>query len=119
MNIASLVSSAFFDHCYSLTYILSHSLIVSSSLILFDVMSLVMETDSSQEKALPILSLVINKEAYDEERCVIKDGNDPPGPKTALDSLEHWNEPRINTWRFMATLLSFLMMGGNDGAFGV
>jgi hypothetical protein len=80
-------------------------------------MSLVMETDSSQEKALPVLSPVVDEEA--EERCVAKDGNEPLGAETAVDTLEHWNKPRINTWRFLATLLSFLMMGGNDGAFGV
>jgi hypothetical protein len=82
-------------------------------------MSLVIETDSFQEKALPILSPVVNEETHDEERCVTKDGNEPLGPETAVDILEHWNKPRINTWRFLATLLSFLMMGGNDGAFGV
>lgn len=82
-------------------------------------MSLVMETDSSQEKTLPGLSPVVDKEAHDEERCVIKEENDLSGPGGAVDSLDHWNKPRINTWRFLATLLSFLMMGGNDGAFGV
>jgi len=78
-----------------------------------------METDSSQEKTLPELSPIVNKKAHDEERCVIKEENDLPGPDAAEDSLERWNKPRINTWRFLATLLSFLMMGGNDGAFGV
>jgi hypothetical protein len=82
-------------------------------------MALVMESDCFQEKILPSLSPVVNKEAHDEERCVIKEGNDLPSPDTAMDSLEHWNKPSINTWRFLATLLSFLMMGGNDGAFGV
>jgi hypothetical protein len=82
-------------------------------------MSLVIETESSQEKTLPALSPVVNKEAHDEEKCVIKHGEDLSGPDTVVDSLEYWNNPRINTWRFLATLLSFLMMGGNDGAFGV
>jgi hypothetical protein len=82
-------------------------------------MSLVLETDSYQEKTLPGLSPVIHKEAQDEERCVTKDENDLSSPDAAVDSLEHWSKPKINTWRFLATLLSFLMMGGNDGAFGV
>jgi hypothetical protein len=83
-------------------------------------MSLVMDTDSSQEKALPDLSpAVVNKEAHDEERCVIKDESAHIDPEPTVDTLEQWNNPRINTWRFLATLLSFLMMGGNDGAFGV
>jgi hypothetical protein len=33
--------------------------------------------------------------------------------------LEKWNEPRINMWRFFATLFSFIIMGMNDGAIGV
>lgn len=82
-------------------------------------MSLIIETDNSQEKTLPVLSPVAQKEVHDEESCVVKDGNDHPSPETTVDALERWNEPRINTWRFLATLLSFLMMGGNDGAFGV
>jgi hypothetical protein len=82
-------------------------------------MSVVMEMDSSQDKTLPDLSPVVEKEARDEERCVVKEENDLSSPDTAANSLEHWNKPRLNTWRFLATLLSFLMMGGNDGAFGV
>lgn len=82
-------------------------------------MSLVMETSSSREKSSPDVLPVVNKEAHDEETCVIKGENELPSLDPAVDSLEHWNEPTINIWRFLATLLSFLMMGGNDGAFGV
>jgi hypothetical protein len=78
-----------------------------------------MKVDSSQEKTMPDISPIVNKEVHDEVRCVIKEGNDLPSLGTPAGSLEHWNKPRINTWRFLATLLSFLMMGGNDGAFGV
>jgi hypothetical protein len=33
--------------------------------------------------------------------------------------LTQWNSPSINRWRFFVTLLNFLVMGLNDGAFGV
>jgi hypothetical protein len=33
--------------------------------------------------------------------------------------LEQWNEPRINAYRFFATLYSFIIMGMNDAASGV
>lgn len=80
-------------------------------------MSFTVETDSSQEKTLPALIPIASREAHDEEKCVIKAGDEPPAPNAS--SLEHWNSPRINTWRFLATLWSFWMMGANDGAFGV
>jgi hypothetical protein len=82
-------------------------------------MSFVMETDSSQEKTLPGLLPVVNKEHHDEEKYVTKADDELPGPNAAGSSLEHWNKPRINLWRFLATLWSFWMMGANDGAFGV
>lgn len=33
--------------------------------------------------------------------------------------LEKWNDPKINTYRYFATLFSFTIMGMNDGAYGV
>ena len=35
------------------------------------------------------------------------------------ESLEHWNRPRINIYRYLATLWSFILMGMNDAAIGV
>jgi len=32
---------------------------------------------------------------------------------------EKWNEPRINFWRVLATFYSFIVVGANDGAYGV
>lgn len=40
-------------------------------------------------------------------------------PSGTVDALERWNKPRINAWRFSATLLAFLNMGMSDGAVGV
>ena len=33
--------------------------------------------------------------------------------------LEIWNKPRINMWRYFATLYTFIIMGMNDAAYGV
>lgn len=34
-------------------------------------------------------------------------------------TLQKWNEPRENMYRFFTTLYSFIIMGMNDGAMGV
>jgi hypothetical protein len=33
--------------------------------------------------------------------------------------LEQWNEPRINVYRYIAALYTFVIMGMNDSAYGV
>ena len=33
--------------------------------------------------------------------------------------LEQWNKPRINLYRYFASLYSFIIMGMNDAAYGV
>jgi hypothetical protein len=38
---------------------------------------------------------------------------------TPSPALERWNEPRINKYRYLATLYSFIIMGMNDAAIGV
>ena len=40
---------------------------------------------------------------------------------TELESLpqQRWNHPRVNMWRTFGTFLGFLIMGLNDGAYGV
>jgi hypothetical protein len=35
------------------------------------------------------------------------------------EKLEQWNSPRINLYRYLATLYSFIIMGMNDAAYGV
>ena len=32
---------------------------------------------------------------------------------------ERWNEPPVNLWRVLATFYSFIVVGANDGAYGV
>jgi hypothetical protein len=40
-------------------------------------------------------------------------------PVTASSTLEQWNEPRINMYRYLVTLYTFIIMGMNDAAYGV
>lgn len=40
-------------------------------------------------------------------------------PDTESSNLEQWNKPRINTYRYLATIYSFIVMGMNDAAYGV
>lgn len=40
-------------------------------------------------------------------------------PIAEVRALEQWNEPRINIYRYLATLYTFVTMGMNDGAIGV
>jgi hypothetical protein len=35
------------------------------------------------------------------------------------NGLEQWNQPRINTYRYLSTLYAFIIMGMNDAAYGV
>lgn len=40
-------------------------------------------------------------------------------PVTESSTLERWNEPRINMYRYFTTLYTFVIMGMNDAAYGV
>ncbi|KAK0635121.1 major facilitator superfamily domain-containing protein [Bombardia bombarda] len=40
-------------------------------------------------------------------------------PPAAVEVLQKWNEPRINTYRFLAANYSFIILGMSDGVIGV
>jgi len=40
-------------------------------------------------------------------------------PEPQPSDLEQWNKPRINTYRYLAAIYSFIVMGMNDAAYGV
>jgi hypothetical protein len=42
-----------------------------------------------------------------------------PSPDTGTTSREQWNKPMINTYRYLAAIYSFIVMGMNDAAYGV
>lgn len=44
-------------------------------------------------------------------------GDAPPG--RAVEALARWNSSRINVYRTLATFWSFLIVGMNDGSYGV
>lgn len=47
----------------------------------------------------------------------VRDEENPPS--TAVNALQKWNYPRANMWRVFACFWSFLVVGMNDGAYGV
>lgn len=47
------------------------------------------------------------------------DGVGLPPPSTAVQQSQRWNEPGINMWRVFATFYSFVVVGANDGVYGV
>jgi hypothetical protein len=40
-------------------------------------------------------------------------------PLTAVSALQKWNSPLVNMWRVFACFWSFLVLGMNDGSYGV
>lgn len=44
---------------------------------------------------------------------------DTPGSRSPQETLERWNDTRINVFRYLATLFSFIILGMSDAAYGV
>lgn len=44
---------------------------------------------------------------------------DDTSPAVISPTLEKWNKPNINIYRYLATIFSFVIMGMNDAAYGV
>jgi hypothetical protein len=60
----------------------------------------------------------------DEMRHALESGIDETKeqgkiPENVSKGLEQWNKPRINVYRYLATLYCFIIMGMNDAAYGV
>ena len=53
------------------------------------------------------------------EMLSVELGEQSQSPERVTEALQQWNNPRINVWRFFATVLGFVVMGMNDGAIGV
>lgn len=52
--------------------------------------------------------------------CVTHDAEEASkAPGSAVDALHRWNSPPINKYRVLATFWSFLVLGMNDGSYGV
>jgi hypothetical protein len=46
-----------------------------------------------------------------------KEHLDSPTPE--IEKLEQWNKTKVDVYRFLAALYSFIIMGMNDAAYGV
>jgi hypothetical protein len=62
-----------------------------------------------------------NVEKLREKPAVVEAVQQPDNTDSgdSTTELERWNTPRINSYRFYATNLSFLIMGMNDASLGV
>ncbi len=49
----------------------------------------------------------------------IADQSDISRPSPEREILQRWNEPRVNLYRYLAVLYSFVVLGMNDGVYGV
>jgi CO dehydrogenase/acetyl-CoA synthase alpha subunit len=47
----------------------------------------------------------------------IKEDLDSPTPE--IEKLEQWNKTKVDVYRYLAALYSFIIMGMNDAAYGV
>lgn len=57
--------------------------------------------------------------SLDEKLSRTDVGEESPQLVADVHSSPQWNNPSINRWRFLVTLLDFFAMGLNDGSFGV
>lgn len=69
----------------------------------------------TKDSAMTDSGVVTMKREYggDEEEC-----RRPIGTE-AGKSLQRWNNPRINMYRYLSANFSFIIMGMNDAAYGV
>lgn len=67
-----------------------------------------------------------NNDPRDPEKPSLSEAGDPENvrgeavpPESAVEALQRWNSPRINMYRVFSAYFSFLIIGLNDGAYGV
>lgn len=74
-----------------------------------------LETDSTA----PLLSS--RSESFVDYQTIASNQSLPAGDDLRSTDFqpEKWNEPRTNVWRILATFYSFIIVGANDGAYGV
>ena len=68
------------------------------------------------EKLEPVLASDSKANTTDEEMGPVGDDQDA---EPHAEIKQKWNYPRQNTYRFLTTIFSFIVMGMNDGAVGV
>lgn len=72
--------------------------------------------DSHEKMEDSIIPTVDNGEKSPIESGDAKEEDESPGTPEVL---EQWNNPRINLYRYLATIYSFIILGMNDAAYGV
>lgn len=74
--------------------------------------------EHTSEQTKPLLPPDTNRNNYgivpDRHEADLGDAQEEPEYQ-----VERWNEPRINAWRVLATFYSFIVVGANDGSYGV
>ncbi|THC92380.1 hypothetical protein EYZ11_008148 [Aspergillus tanneri] len=76
-------------------------------------------TTSSDDPTTPLLQSARERPvaAADE---ILESQRDADGELHGSElALEKWNEPVINAWRVLAAFFSFIVVGANDGTYGV
>ena len=68
------------------------------------------------EKLEPVLASDSKANTTDEEMGPVGDDQET---EPHAEIKQKWNYPRQNTYRFLTTIFSFIVMGMNDGAVGV
>ncbi len=78
---------------------------------------------SSSSGSRPPASAIFDNTSGSPQKLGISDleniRTDVLPPQDAVEALQRWNSPRINMWRVFATFWSFLILGMNDGSYGV
>lgn len=79
---------------------------------------------SGQSRQFSDLEIIVettqHKQPEDADpEVVTKEHFSHTGPGREVHILEQWNKPRINIYRYLTTLYTFVSMGMNDAAYGV
>jgi hypothetical protein len=79
------------------------------------------QSQESSKEAVTYMSLDAKTEHVVDGGIENKREHARAGPESENDSpsQEQWNTPRINIYRYFATIYSFIIMGMNDAAYGV
>ncbi|KAL0264861.1 hypothetical protein SLS55_000814 [Diplodia seriata] len=74
------------------------------------------QSDAIELQPLPAASLRPESARDKDAASTSQDSASPPD--TAVPAVEKWNSNPTNTYRLLATFWSFMVMGGNDAAYG-
>ncbi|KAH6656200.1 major facilitator superfamily domain-containing protein [Truncatella angustata] len=73
------------------------------------------EEQQTTQNSKVLDTTTVAHQSHDAEKA---DEQEPPPAQSTKPSLERWNHPRINMFRFLVTNYSFIIMGMNDACVG-